>query len=156
MQQDVLATVKPSTPRRWLGVGMLGTVGFLAIFVAITQPPEPVWFVFLLIVGCAAFWLAHRIWRATYDCIELTETELRTGAGRLIAKVEDIESVDRGVFAFKPSSGFLIKTRNSAENTWAPGLWWRLGRHVGIGGLTAAADTKFMSEVLSAQIMRRN
>ncbi|WP_170381595.1 hypothetical protein [Ruegeria atlantica] len=150
MQQDVLATIRPSPARRWLGVGMLSIVGMLVLFVAFAQPPEPMWQVFLLAVGGAAFWLAQRMWKATSDSIELTQTELRTGAGLLIAKVEDIEAVDRGVFAFKPSNGFLLKTKESGENSWAPGLWWRLGRRVGVGGMTTAAETKLMSEVLSA------
>ncbi|MCA0928557.1 hypothetical protein [Ruegeria profundi] len=152
MQQDVLATIKPSPARRWLGVGMLSIVGGLVLFVAVTRPPEPMWLIFLIAVGTGTFWLAYRMWQATSDSIELTETELRTGTGRLIAKVEDIEAVDRGVFAFKPSNGFLLKTRNSAENSWDPGLWWRLGRRVGVGGMTTAAETKFVSEVLTALI----
>jgi len=148
MQQEVLATVKASAPRRWLGVGMLGVVGALVIYVALASPPELAWQVFLLVIGAGAFWLAYRMWHATKDWIELTESELRTGSGKVIAKVQDIETVDSGVFAFKPSNGFLLKMRCSAVNNWAPGLWWRLGRQVGIGGLTTAAETKFMLQVL--------
>ncbi|MCG7519762.1 hypothetical protein [Ruegeria sp. Ofav3-42] len=150
MQQEILATVKPSAPRRWTGVGMLSIVGALVLYVALTTPPEPAWLVFLLAVGAGAFWLAYRMWQATSDWIELTESELRTGAGQLIAKVEDIETVERGVFAFKPSNGFLVRTRTKAPNTWAPGLWWRVGHRIGVGGMTSAAETKFMSEMLFA------
>ncbi|RBW62067.1 hypothetical protein [Ruegeria sp. A3M17] len=148
MQQEILATVRPSSSRRWIGVGMLSTVGVLVIYVALTTPPEPAWLVFLLVVGVAAFWLAYRMWQATSDWIELTETELRTGSGQVITRIEDIETIDQGVFAFKPSNGFLLKTKESAENSWAPGLWWRLGRRIGIGGLTTAAETKFMIQVV--------
>ncbi len=155
MQQEVLAKVKASTPRRWLGVGMLAVVGAMVLYVAMATPPEPVWQVFLFVVGAAAFWLAYRMWHATDDWIELTQTELRTGTGRVIARVQDIEAIDRGVFAFKPSNGFLVRTRTKEENAWAPGLWWRLGQRVGIGGMTAAAETKFMSEMLSAMIAER-
>lgn len=155
MQQEVLATIRPSPARRWLGVGMLSTVGLLVISVAFTSPPEPAWLIFLLVVGVGAFWMANRMWHATQDWIELTQTELRTGGGRLIAKVEDIEAVDRSVFAFKPSSGFLLKTRERQENCWEPGLWWRLGRRIGIGGMASAAETKFMSEILSGPIADR-
>ncbi|WP_037307699.1 hypothetical protein [Ruegeria halocynthiae] len=156
MQQEVLATVKASTPRRWTGVGMLGVVGALVVYVAVAAPPEPAWQVFLLVVGIAAFWLAHRMWHATSDWIELTDTELRTGAGQVIALVQDIEGVERGAFAFKPSNGFLVKTRSKGANSWAPGLWWRLGHRIGIGGMTAAAETKFMSEILSVMIADRS
>lgn len=132
---------------------MLSTVGVLVLYVALAQPPEPVWQVFLLAVGGAAFWLAQRMWKATNDSIELTQTELRTGTGRLIAKVEDIEAIDQGVFAFKPSNGFLLKTKESAENSWAPGLWWRLGRRVGVGGMTTAAEAKFMLQLLHSLML---
>ncbi len=156
MQQEILATVRPSSARRWVGVGMLSTVGVLIIYVALATPPEPVWQVFLLVVGGASFWLTYRMWHATSDWIELTETELRTGAGHLIARIEDIEAIDQGVFAFKPSNGFLLKTKEKAGNSWAPGLWWRLGRRVGVGGLTTAAETKFMLQGLAQLLAGRN
>lgn len=155
MQDEVLATVQASSPRRWAGVGMLTMVGILVLYVALASPPEPGWQVFLIVIGGAAFWLAHRMWGATEDRIELTQQVLRTGAGRVIADVADIEAVDRGMFAFKPSNGFLLRTGSKGANTWAPGLWWRVGRRVGIGGMTAAAETKFMSEVLSAILAER-
>ena len=156
MQDEVLATIEASAPRRWIGVLMLGTVGVLVLYVALSTPPELVWQVFLIVVGGAALWLAYSVWQATQDRIELTRTELRTGAGCLIARVDDIEAVDRGVFAFKPSNGFLVRTRAKTSNSWAPGLWWRLGRRVGVGGMTAASEAKFMSEILSALLLERD
>ncbi len=156
MQDDVLATVRASAPRRWMGVGMLVVVGALVIYVALASPPEPEWQIFLMIVGAGAFWLSHRMWTATEDAIELTHSELRTRSGRLICAVADIEGVDRGVFAFKPSNGFLVRTKEPQANSWAPGLWWRFGRRIGIGGMTAAAETKFMSEMLSAMLAERS
>ncbi len=155
MQEEVLATVSASAPRRWIGVGMLVAVGALVIYVALASPPQIGWQVFLLVFGAAALWLAQRMWHVTEDSIELTPSGLRTGSGQVICKVEDIEQVDRSMFAFKPSNGFLIKTRTPAPNAWAPGLWWRLGRRIGIGGMTAATETKFMSEMLSAMLVER-
>ena len=155
MRENVLAKVAASSPRRWIGVGMMATVGALVIYVALVTPPQLGWQVFLLAVGAASFWLSHCMFNATADTIELTRSTLRTGAGQVICKVEDIDAVDRGVFAFKPSNGFLIRTRSPNTFVWAPGLWWRLGRRVGIGGMTAAAETKFMSEMLSVMLAER-
>ncbi len=155
MQDEVLATIEASSPRRVAGVAMLGSVGVLVIYVALASPPELVWQVFLLAVGASSLWLAYRVWMATQDRIELTASELRTGSGQVIARVDEIEAVDRGVFAFKPSNGFLVRTRKKASNVWAPGLWWRLGRRVGVGGMTASAEAKFMSEILSAMVLQR-
>ena len=123
MQDEVLATIQASSPRRWVGVGMLSTVGALVTYVAFASPPEPEWQVFLFAVGGASLWLAYRVWQATQDHIELTQSDLRTGSGQVIAKVDDIESVDRGAFAFKPSNGFLVRTKHKATKQWAPGLW---------------------------------
>lgn len=89
--------------------------------------------------------------------IELTPTELRDGDGTVIARVADIEALDRGVFAFKPSNGFLLRTAAGTQdgNVWRPGLWWRIGRRVGIGGMTPGSQTKFMSEIISAMMASR-
>ena len=94
------------------------------------------------------------------DCLEqagfnpnLADSGLLVGAETYAANLE--EAVDRGVFAFKPSNGFLVRTREKAGNVWAPGLWWRLGRRVGVGGMTASAEAKFMSEILSAMVLQR-
>jgi len=155
MQEDILAVVEASAPRRWMGVGMLATVGLLILYVAFSTPPAPGWQIFLFVMGGLALWLARALYTATLGRIELTEKELRTGTGRVIALVKDIEAVDRGVFAFKPSNGFILRTGRGGIKTWAAGLWWRIGRRIGVGGVTAAAQTKFMSEVLSAMIAER-
>ncbi|WP_171130255.1 MULTISPECIES: hypothetical protein [unclassified Ruegeria] len=152
MQEEVLATVDASAPRRWIGVVMLVVISVLVIYVALATPPELAWQVFLLVIGGATLWLAQRMWSATADGLELTATELRTRSGRVICRIEDVVSVDRGVFAFKPSNGFLIRVATSEGNAWAPGLWWRLGNRVGVGGVTAASKTKFMSELLTAML----
>ena len=55
MREDVLAKVAASSPRRWIGVGMMATVGALVIYVALATPPQLGWQVFLLAVGAASF-----------------------------------------------------------------------------------------------------
>lgn len=155
MQDDVLATVQASAPRRYTGVGMLVVVGALVIYVALASPPQLGWQVFLLAVGGTAFWLARRMWVATQDVLELTQSQLRSQSGDVICEVADIESIDRGVFAFKPSNGFLVLTRTRGRNRWEPGVWWRVGRRIGIGGMTAASEAKFMSEVLATLLVQR-
>lgn len=155
MNDEILAVVEASTPRRWMGVVMLAGLGGLIIYVALATPPEPVWQVFLIVVGVLALWMAERMRRATEQRIELTETELRSSDGKVIAQVGDIEKIDRGVFALKPSNGFMLRTRAPGARAWRPGLWWRIGRRVGVGGVTSAGQTKAMSEVLSILVAKR-
>ncbi len=156
MENEVLATVKASTGRRWIGICTLGLLGFLLIYVAVAQPPTLTWQVFLVGVGALALWIADKMRRATEWVIELTETELRDSSGTVLARIEDIEAVDRGFFAFKPSHGFLIKTKNPGNRTWLPGLWWRVGRRIGVGGVTPGSQTRFMSEMLAALLAGRD
>ena len=157
-ENEVLAVARASTGRRILGLTSLGLLGVLLIYIAFVRPPSLGWQVFLIALGAASLWLTDRMRKSTASWIELTPTELRDGDGTVIARVADIQTMDRGVFAFKPSNGFLLKTAGASQDApraWRPGLWWRTGRRIGIGGMTPGSQTKFMSEVLSAMMATR-
>ena len=154
--QEVVAVVRASAGRRVLGLGALAILGILLIYVAFATPPTFLAQVFLIAVGGGALWMADAMRRATANCVELTETELRDSDGTVIARIEDIEGLDRGFFAFKPSNGFLIKVAHKSDNHWRPGLWWRLGRRIGIGGVTPGNQTKVMSEILAVMMAKRD
>jgi hypothetical protein len=155
MQDEVLAVIEASAVRRWMGVIMLAGLGGLVIYVAFATPPRLGWQVFLIVVGALALWMADKMRRATEHRIELTETEVRSSDGQVIAMVANIEKIDRGVFALKPSNGFMVRTTSSQSRAWRPGLWWRLGRRIGVGGVTSASQTKTMSEILAALLVQR-
>ncbi|WP_050931577.1 hypothetical protein [Aestuariivita boseongensis] len=147
--------IAASQPRRWLGVGMLVFLGGLLIYVAFTTPPDPAWQVFLLVMGGASLWLGDKMRRATDGWIELTDEGLVTQSGEVIARMDDIEKVERGMLAFKPSNGFMLKTKTPAANRWEPGLWWRTGRRIGVGGVTPASQSKVMADLISARLIER-
>lgn len=147
---EVLAVVRASSGRRLLGMGSLMILGVMLLYIAVVQSPAFHWRLFLLLLGVGTIVLADKMRRATSTQIELTETELRDSDGTIIARIEDIDGMDRGFFAFKPSNGFLIRTTVKQSNAWRPGLWWRVGRRIGIGGMTSASQTKVMSEIIAA------
>ena len=150
-----IAALRASATRRVLGVVMLGLLGILLLCVALLQPFANIgWQAFLAALGAGALWLAERMWRATAKPVELTEDALRTGDGEIIAMVDNIASVDRSMFAFKPSNGFMLKLKKGAPMRWRPGLWWRAGRYVGVGGVTPGAQARAMADVLSALLAR--
>lgn len=148
----VLATVRASGGRRVIGLTALGFLGVFLIYLAFTSSPGLGWQAFLIVLGVLALWMADRMRRATASTIELTSKVIRDSDGTVLAQVADIEHIDRGVFAFKPSNGFLLRTRpgTAVGNAWRPGLWWRTGRRIGVGGMTPGNQTKFMSEIISA------
>lgn len=156
MNDEVLATIDASQARRWIALGMLGFVGATCLWVALSTPPAGGYLLTLVAMGVLAFWMAYRLWLATAHSLVLTETELRSADGQLLAEVADIASLDRGFFAFKPTHGFLIKTKTRQSRAWRPGMWWRFGRSIGVGGVTPGSQSKFMSEVLAAMIAKRD
>lgn len=154
MDTAVLAVVNVSPPRRWFGIGVLIAMGALLLWMTLLRASSapPGWQAFLLATGLGTLWLALRMYRATAERIELTEGGLHSSDGREIAAMAEILSVDRGALAFKPSNGFLLRTRSRHPLAWEPGLWWRIGRRVGVGGVTAAAQTKAMADILGARL----
>lgn len=154
---DPLATVSASLPRRMFGLATLLCLGGVVIYIAMARPPEVLgWQVFLLIMGGAALWLAEKLRRATLGGIVLTAEGLFDTEGRELARLDQIKGVERGMFAMKPSNGFTVLLTEKPGNAWAPGLWWRLGRRLGVGGVTAAGQCKGMAEILTALVADRD
>lgn len=152
-ENGVYAIVQASTLRRTFAFGVLFALGTMVIYTALMQPPAAVWLVFMLGFGAGALWLAEKMRRATLSVIELTDTEIRDSNGLVLARMDEIIAVDRGAFAFKPSNGFTLKLKTKKPRAWAPGLWWRFGRRVGVGGVTSAGQAKFMAEQIALRIV---
>ena len=151
-EAGVYAVVQASALRRVFAFGVLFALGALVIYTALVQPPAAIWLVFMIGFGTGALWLAEKMRRATLSVIELTDTEIRDSNGNVLARMDDIIGVDRGAFAFKPSNGFTLKLKTKKPRAWAPGLWWRFGRRVGVGGVTSAGQAKFMAEQIALRI----
>ncbi|ARE82448.1 conserved hypothetical protein [Roseovarius sp. EC-HK134] len=154
--EEVLAALGASAGRRILGVGSVAGLGLTLLYLALVQSPSLGWQVFMVGFGGTCVFLAERMWRATAQWLVLTRDGLRDNTGRMIAPAAQIRSVDRGVFAFKPSNGFRILLTEKAPAVWQPGLWWRVGRSVGVGGVTAGTPAKYMAEQIQELITRQS
>lgn len=154
---EILATAQASVPRRWMGIGMLALLGGLLVYVAFVTPPATIgWQVFLLLLGAASLYLAEKMRRATERVVQLTSGGLQDDTGVIIAGIEEIAAVSRGTFAVKPSNGFTIRLNGGGARAWQPGVYWRFGKRVGIGGVLPGAQTKFMAEMLEAMLAQRS
>ncbi len=156
MSQEVLAMLHASPVRRVIGVGTVLTLGAVAVYVALFEPPgAAIWTVLLLALGFAALWLSNRMWKATLHHLELTDTALRSSTGEVLVEIADIEALERGAFAIKPSNGFTIRLRENAQAgacRWEPGLWWRMAGRVGVGGVTPGAQARAMADILAERM----
>lgn len=152
----VLLRLTPSPIRRTIGTALLVGLGLLLLWLMFSSAEmAPGWRALLGLFGVVSVWGAERMWRATGLAVELTAEGLRDSSGRIIAPVAAIRSIDRGAFAFKPSNGFLIRLKTPQPRAWAPGLWWRFGRSVGVGGVTSRDEAKLMAEFLAAMLAER-
>lgn len=143
----------PTPTRRISAVAILTVLGAMLLWVATRPGGMGAGYMGMLIVFAAGtFWLAWRLWQATARRLVLTEEALMEDGGRVLCRIGDIAAVERGAFAFKPSNGFMIRLKAPANRVWAPGLWWRLGRRIGIGGVTPAGQGKAMADVLAARV----
>jgi len=151
-----LLTVKPSPPRLWFSVASLGALGALMIWIALAHPPAELgWRVFLLAGGGAIAWGGYRLVGLQDRALVLTDQALiDTGHGE-ICRIDDIAQINRGVFAVKPARGFALTLARRKDRQWVPGLWWRFGRSIGVGGMTGATETKLMAEMIEAMVMTR-
>jgi len=152
---QIIARVSATPARRVIGVGTLAALGALLLWLLVAEPPAEIyWQAVLLLLGVAALWMAQQMWRATGRALILTEAGLSDSSGTVLARVEEIARVDRSMFAMKPSNGFLIQLNEKQPRAWQPGLWWRMGKRVAVGGVTAGRDTKPMADALSMLVAR--
>ncbi|WP_299936624.1 hypothetical protein [uncultured Pelagimonas sp.] len=155
MSDTELARIKASASRRVIGAGAMIGLGALMLYLAFAAPPEnPLWLIFLIGCGLFALWVSQMLWQATSREIILTEDELIDSEGDVLARIDQIAKVDRGAFAMKPSNGFIIFLKEPMPRAWHPGLWWRLGKRVAIGGVTSGAETKPVADIITLRITK--
>lgn len=154
--EKVFARLEVSPVRRIFGVGILGALAALLLYAGVFHPPEDVLSAATLLgVGAAVIWQGARLFRATSHGLILTRDGVFETSGTQLCALDQIASVDRGFFAFKPSNGFLIRLKEPLPRAWAPGLWWRMGRRVGVGGATSARQGKNMADMIAVLLSDR-
>lgn len=151
--ENAVAMITPSPVRRVISVSILYILGAIVLYLAITKPPaQIVYQVFLLLIGIGAVILGDKMRRATALSLFMTNDALVDSSGREICRLDDIMGIDRGAFAFKPANGFLLRVNKQLGRSWSPGLWWRMGHRIGVGGATSARQGKFMAEAIAMHL----
>ncbi len=149
-EEVTLMVLGASAPRLWLGVACTAGLAGVLVWVVIAGQPALVYQVSFVAAALVALWLADRLRRAGTDRIVLTNKRLKTESGRVLTEVDNVRSVERGAFSFKPPNGFLVRLKEPAGRGWVPGLWWQRGRVIGVGGVVSAGQSRAMAEALTA------
>ena len=154
-QDEILARIAPSSARRFLALATLYALGLLQAWLGFSVEASALATVIPFAFAVIVLAIAEKMRRSTRSDIVLTTRALWDGDGTLIADLDTVERVERGAFAIKPSNGFMLLTRDKARRDWRPGMWWRTGRRVGVGGILAAGAARFMAEQIAAQLALR-
>lgn len=152
---ELLARLHMKGARRAIAVAATGALGALLLWLAVIAGAGLAGRLVLAGFGGLALWAAVAVHRATRKDLLLTREGIFDETGRMLAAMENIEAVERGVFAFKPSSGFAVTLKEKTPSGWAPGVWWRVGRRLGVGGAVPGPEAKAMAEILELALADR-
>ena len=151
---ETILEIRPSPIRRWMALLALLILAGMLLALAIGDVPD-LWRLFFVGVGVWVLWSGNNLRLATLDGLVLTRAGLGTTSGKMLAAVENIEKVERGVLAFKPSNGFLVRLKEADGRGWAPGLWWKYGRRLGVGGTLSGGQSRAMADLLAALVIEQ-
>jgi len=156
LSPGVYARLEASSVRRGFAFVVLLALGALLVYLSFVSLGGLASRAILFVFGVLAIFAADRLRQATLGTLELTEAGIQDGEGRVLIEWDNVRSVERGAFALKPSNGFTVHTKDPMKREWAPGLWWRLGRRFGVGGVSSAGAAKFMAEQIAFRIAQRD
>ncbi len=134
----------PTTFRSVTGLTVMAGMGALLLSAAYQQ--DGIARALLVAAGLAAVAAALSLWRGRHDCLRWTAAGLVDGTDQIIAPRADVVSVERSAMAMRPSNGFSLRLSRRLGFAWKPGLYWRIGRRVGVGGLTSPGLAKALAD----------
>ena len=154
---EIIARLQIAPFRRWAGVIVLALIGVGLIYSGLVYPPSTLLgrlAIFLLgfLVLLQAYWNLQ----VRSGSLILKEDGLWVEDGPQLAALDNIETVQVSAFSIKPSNGFAVVLRSPVRFKWVPGLYWCVGRRIGVGGATHPSQAKAMAELLSRLIMDRD
>lgn len=151
-EDGIYARITIAPARFYFAFGVQVLLGLVLIYMAFISAAGLFGKIVIIALGVFMWFQANRL-RQSLGCeIWLTDEGLVTNEGVILAPMDQITGVSRGAFALKPSNGFSVGLKESLGFLWVPGLWWRFGKRVGIGGVTGAGAAKFMAEQISFKI----
>ncbi len=152
---DPIARLPASGPRRIVAATVLSALAALILWLAVAVPNPTAWRLALGLLGLGVALSVRAMWIGTREAVELRAEGLFLSNGRRLVSMDAIAGVDRGMFAIKPSNGFVLRLRHAPGAAWVPGLYWRIGRRIGVGGITDAGAARAMADILAVRLAER-
>ncbi len=101
-----------------------------------------------ILVGLLLSGLTYLFYFNTGKALILYHDRMVSTDGELLFELHNISSIENGLFSFKPSNGVLFHLKEPMPSKWKLGLWWRIGKRVGIGGCTQKSSINLAVEII--------
>ncbi len=151
---DPIAVLSTSPFRRGIALAVQLALGVMMIGISLRLPEmNLVVQAPLIALGGFMIWRSHAMYRATDTQLILSRDGLFESSGRQLFAMDNVFRVERGAFAFKPTNGFLVTLKTGEPRAWVPGLWWRVGKRVGIGGVISGKAARDMADFIALMLL---
>lgn len=155
--QAASSEIRRPEAMRWLVLAALVGVAVLCgVVAAASIERSPATMALTTVTALAVLLVARRLLLDKATRIIFDGARLADDTGAEICRLDEIEKVERGFALFKPSSGFVLVLKAPRGRGWAPGLWWRAGRRVGVGGATSSRAGRDMADAITAALAMRS
>lgn len=142
---------------RWIVLAAMAVVLVMTLaFAARAAGEDPLVAALNIPVALGLLWFGWSLLTTRARTLSFDGERLVDDAGTEICSLDEIEALERGFALFKPSNGFAILLKAKKPNGWSPGLWWRVGRRVGIGGATPGRGAKGMADAITVALAIRD
>ena len=149
LMSDIILKIQPNLGRRIFSILVLCICAVVIMNNAFSNTMHSMVLKLTLFgLGVAFLWQAQASFRFANAALILKHDGLYDDQDNLICSLSNIALVDRGWFSLKPSNGFLLRLHEPQSRKWLPGLYWRFGRRLGVGGALSPVQTKEMSDKL--------
>lgn len=138
--------------RRYFALGCVFMLGVFLLYMGATTPANFFLRALVVVLGIGALMVGRLFYLATDLSIIFDEKGLSLSDGRVIAPIDDIDVVEKGMLALKPTNGFSVVMKSVGNFYWIPGVVWRFRYRVGIGGVTSPGPAKAMADMLTAYL----
>lgn len=134
---------------RWIMLAAIVALFTMTLMAAIDLMPRATFPGLTLALFAAAIgWFGQALLFTKARAVIFEDGRLFDDTGTEICHIDEIAELEKGLHLFKPSSGFVLKLKTKQTLAWSPGLWWRVGHRVGVGGATPGRRAKAMADAI--------
>ena len=149
------AEVRRPELMRWVLLIAMAALFLLTVFVGVVGLSKSI-IVTAVMFAFAAFvgWFGRQLLMSDASKVMFDGETISDDTGEVICRLEDIDRIERGLALFKPTNGFVLTLKAEAPRGWSPGLWWRMGKRIGIGGATPGRAPRNMADAINLALMQ--